>query len=146
MRIVIQRVRSAEVERADQVIARIGCGLVLLVGFERGDGEHLLAPALERIRNLRVFRNGESHFELSLADTGGELLIVPQFTLPANIHRGRRPDFSGALPAVSARPLFEAFIETCHSASVPVQSGEFGTDMLVRLENDGPVTLIVDLP
>ncbi len=145
MRVVIQRVRKASVEIDGAIAGACGAGLLLLVGFGEGDDSTKLAPMAEKIANMRIFADERGKFQHSLLDTSGGVLAIPQFTLFADTSRGRRPEFVGALKPVVARPLFEAFPDALKRAGIEhVASGVFGANMLVALENDGPVTILVE--
>lgn len=145
MRVVLQRVRKASVEIDGKVVGSCGVGLLLLVGFGDGDSEHKLQPMAEKLAMMRIFPDDRGRFHYSLRDVNGGVLAVPQFTLFADTSRGRRPDFNGALRPEIAKPLFEAFPAALLAAGIShVATGVFGADMLVSLENDGPVTIIVE--
>ncbi len=137
---LLQRVSAAEVRVDGHSIARIGGGLLVLVGVQREDTASRAERLLERLMGYRVFEDPHGRMNLSLRDTGGGLLLVPQFTLAADTRKGRRPGFSpAASPALGAR-MFDHLL-ACAAAQVsPVQSGHFGADMQVSLVNDGPVT------
>ena len=137
---LLQRVSVARVMVDDAVIAAIGPGLLVLLGVETGDTVAEADRLLERILNYRVFTDTAGRMNLSLRDTGGGLLLVPQFTLAANTRKGLRPDFSGAAAPESGRRLFEHLVARAQHAHAPVAQGRFGADMQVALTNDGPVT------
>jgi D-tyrosyl-tRNA(Tyr) deacylase len=143
---LIQRVRSAGVEVADRSIADIGRGLLVLVGVERGDTATLAERLAERILNYRVFADSDGKMNLSVTDIGGELLLVPQFTLAADTSSGNRPGFSTAAEPATGATLFEHLLTTIQHSGQNVQSGEFGADMQVSLCNDGPVTFSLRVP
>jgi D-tyrosyl-tRNA(Tyr) deacylase len=145
MRVLLQRVREASVEVEGQEIARIGPGLLLLVGVARGDTEAEARALAEKVATLRVFPQEGAHFDRSLLDTGNEALVVSQFTLYGDTRRGRRPSFDQAAPAGEAEPLVEAFAAALRALGVPVQTGRFGAMMQVALVNDGPVTLLLEM-
>ncbi|MFQ5678864.1 MAG: D-aminoacyl-tRNA deacylase [Gemmatimonadota bacterium] len=144
MRTVVQRVARASVGVDGRQVARIGAGLLALVGFARGDGEEQLRWMGEKLWGLRVFPDAGGHMNRSLEATGGELLLVSQFTLYGDVARGRRPSFVKAAPPEEARSLYERFVSICRGPGRSVQSGEFGAMMEVELINDGPVTLVID--
>lgn len=146
MKLVIQRVSRAEVRVGGAVVGRIGTGMAVLVGLERGDGEEQLERAAQRLITLRVFEDEAGRINRGLDEVGGELLLVSQFTLAGSIRRGRRPSFDRALPADAAAPLFERFVARLRDAGVTVATGSFGALMEVELVNDGPVTLLWDDP
>lgn len=144
MRIVLQRVVEASVRIEEEEIARIGRGLLLLVGIGRGDDEADLRFWSRKIPELRVFPDEEGRMNRSLRDVGGEILCVSQFTLYGDASQGRRPGFDRAAPGPEAAALYEAFLSLLRAEGVPVQSGVFGARMEVALVNDGPVTLILE--
>jgi D-aminoacyl-tRNA deacylase len=137
---LIQRVSTAQVSVDGQVCGQIGAGLLALIGVERGDGPVELARLLERLLDYRVFADEAGRMNRSLRDTGGGLLLVPQFTLAADTRSGNRPGFStAAAPAVAAEQ-FGQLVAAARAAHPVVASGEFGAHMQVALTNDGPVT------
>jgi D-tyrosyl-tRNA(Tyr) deacylase len=145
VKIVLQRVRSASVTVDGALIARISAGLLLLVGFGKDDDESALQPMADKVANLRLFADQGGHFHYSILQTGGAALAVPQFTLYADVAKGRRPDFSGAMPPVRARDFFGRFVTALGSAGIgDVAAGRFGASMQVELVNDGPVTLVLE--
>lgn len=137
---LLQRVSIAQVVVDADVIAAIGPGLLVLVGVETDDTETEADRLLERILNYRVFADAAGKMNLSLRDTDGGLLLVPQFTLAAHTRKGLRPDFSGAAAPESGRRLFEHLAVQAQCNHAPVAQGRFGADMQVTLTNDGPVT------
>lgn len=141
MRIILQRVTEASVEIGGQAHARIGRGLLLLVGFRPEDGPGCLDAAAERLLRYRVFPDAQGKINRSLLDIDGELLLVPNFSLYADTRSGLRPSFSAAAPPAQAAPLFDAFLAALRARHPHVQAGVFGADMQVRLCNDGPLTL-----
>jgi D-tyrosyl-tRNA(Tyr) deacylase len=144
MKMVIQRVSRAEVRVNSEVVGRIGAGLAVLVGLERGDGEPNLERAARRLATLRVFSDGEGRMNRGLEEVGGAVLAVSQFTLAGSIRKGRRPSFDHALAGHAAEPLFDRFLDLLRGEGVTVETGIFGALMDVELVNDGPVTLIWD--
>ncbi|GAG32047.1 unnamed protein product, partial [marine sediment metagenome] len=126
MRIVLQRVSQASVDVAGKQIAEIGKGLLLLVGFAASDLEIDLAKTIRKLVDLRIFEDEEHKMNRSLRDIGGEVLAVSQFTLYADVSKGRRPGFANAAPPELAEPLFDSFVETLTAEGVDVQTGEFG--------------------
>lgn len=142
MRCVIQRVRSASVEVDGNVVSAIGPGLLILGAVEKGDREEEMAAAARKIRQLRIFSDSAGRMNLSVAEIGGSILAVSQFTLAGSIEKGRRPSFDRAEEPERARTLFELFTRELAAEGTPVQSGVFAAMMLVRLENDGPVTFV----
>ena len=138
---LLQRVSSAAVDVDGERIAKIGYGLLVLVGVERGDGENEARRLAERLLNYRVFSDSAGKMNLSLRDTGGEILLVPQFTLAADTHKGNRPGFSAAAEPARGRELFDCLTEAVRMQHATVQTGRFGADMAVSLCNEGPVTI-----
>ena len=137
---LVQRVTAARVEVGGEVVGSIGRGILALVGVERGDGEAEAARLVERVRGYRIFPDAEGRINLSLAQAGGGLLAVPQFTLAADTGKGARPSFSSAAPPQESERLFERFVVLARAHHAPVECGRFGAQMLVHLVNDGPVT------
>ena len=137
---LLQRVTSASVVVASETIGEIGCGLLVLVGVEKGDTQAQADRLLERLLGYRVFADADDKMNLSLRDTGGGLLLVPQFTLAADTRKGARPSFSSAAAPEDGKKLFEYFLKQAQDAHSDVASGQFGADMQVSLTNDGPVT------
>jgi len=146
VRIVVQRVRAASVEAGGATVAATGPGLLIFVGVGRGDGEEDAAWLAEKVAHLRVFEDAGGRMNLSILDAGGEALVVSQFTLYGDCRRGRRPGFDAAARPEQGKALYERFVELLRGGGVPVQTGRFGATMLVRIENDGPVTLCVESP
>jgi D-tyrosyl-tRNA(Tyr) deacylase len=144
MRVVVQRVSSARVLAAGEVVGEIGPGLCVLLGVSRDDGGEEAERLAGRVARLRIFENEEGRFDRSLLDVGGEALVVSQFTLIADTAKGNRPSFSGAAPPEQAEPLYEAFCNALRELSVDIETGRFGARMAVELVNDGPVTIILD--
>jgi D-aminoacyl-tRNA deacylase len=141
MRIVLQRVSFGRVSVEGQIIAQIGAGLVLLVGIGPQDGEDQARYLAEKVANLRIFEDAQGKMNLSLLDTGGEALVVSQFTLYADTRKGRRPSFTDAAPPQVASPLVERLAQLLRELGIPTQTGEFAAHMLVEIHNDGPVTI-----
>jgi len=144
MRAVIQRVSEASVTVADQVVGRINRGLLVLLGVGRSDGQHEVALLAEKISNLRIFPDEDGRFNRSVLDISGEVLLVSQFTLYADTRRGRRPSFSEAAAPEVAGPLVDAFAAALRGRGLKVANGVFGAYMHVHLQNDGPVTIVLD--
>jgi D-tyrosyl-tRNA(Tyr) deacylase len=144
MRAVLQRVRRGRVTAGERVLAEIGHGLVVLLGAGHGDTEAQAKLLVDKIAHLRIFEDEQGKMNLSVLDTGGQAIVVSQFTLYADTRRGRRPSFTDAAPPEVAAPLVDRFVELMREAGVPTQTGEFGAHMLVEIENDGPVTILLD--
>ena len=141
---MIQRVSRASVSVDGEVVASIGPGLLALVGVAEGDGEEEARRLARKCAEMRIFADGEGKFNLSLVDVGGEALVVSQFTLLADVRKGRRPSFVGAAAPEVAEPLVGSFAAALREAGVPTETGRFGAMMSVELVNDGPVTVVVD--
>jgi D-tyrosyl-tRNA(Tyr) deacylase len=144
MRILLQRVSSASVTVAEEVVGEIGRGLLVFVGIGHGDTEEHAEYLVEKAINLRLFEDAAGKMNLSVRDTGGGLLIVSQFTLYADIRRGRRPSFDNAAHPEVAKKLYEYFVNQARIRVTNVATGVFQADMMVRLANDGPVTVFND--
>ena len=144
MRAVLQRVLQASVRINDQEHGRIGKGLLVFLGVGKNDSLDDTVYLAEKIVNLRVFPDQYDKMNLSLAQVGGEILVVSQFTLWGDCRKGRRPSYADAAPPEYARSLYESFIEKLRQHSIPVQTGKFQEMMHVHLINDGPVTLLID--
>ena len=144
MRAVVQRVSEASVRIAGETIGKIGKGFLILLGVTEGDTPELCSYLAEKCAGLRVFTDENDKMNRSLADVGGSVLVVSQFTLFGDVSHGRRPSFTGAAKPDLAIPLYEQFLAECERLGFPPQHGEFGAYMQVASENDGPVTLIVD--
>jgi D-tyrosyl-tRNA(Tyr) deacylase len=144
MRVVIQRVSRASVSVDGEIVGVIGVGYVVLVGFTHGDEAPQLQWMADKIVGLRLFPDDVGKMNRDLAEAGGALLVVSQFTLYGNTRKGRRPSFVDAAAPDEATVLYERFIEELRASGVPVETGSFGAMMDVELVNDGPVTLILD--
>ncbi len=144
MRALLQRVTEASVEADDQVIGRIDRGVVTLLGVAAGDGPADSRYLADRILHLRIFDDPGGKLNHSLLETNGACLLVSQFTLLANTTRGRRPDFLAAAPPDVAAPLVREVAAQLREGGVPVVEGRFGARMIVRLANEGPVTVLLD--
>ena len=145
MRVVLQRVSSAEVTVAKRSVGVIGTGLVLLVGFQASDGEIEATWIADKVVGLRVFPDDDGKMNRSLNDVGGGLLVVSQFTLYGDVKKGRRPSFLDAAPRESAIPLYDKFVALLRErAPGRVETGEFGALMNVELVNQGPVTILLE--
>lgn len=144
MRAVIQRVSESHVSVAGQEVGRIGPGLMILLGVEDGDTEADVAYMADKVVNLRIFEDAEEKMNLSIQDVGGALLVVSQFTLLGDARKGRRPSFSNAARPEEANCLYELFVAQCQRTGLTVETGQFQQHMVVRIDNDGPVTLLLD--
>ena len=146
MRVVLQRVSRAEVRIDGRRVGGIGAGFVVLAGFAPSDTEATLDWMAEKILGLRLFSDAQGKMNLDLDEVGGALLVVSQFTLYGDAHKGRRPSFTDAAPPAVAIPLYERFVALLkeRSGGIRVETGEFGAMMEVELVNDGPVTLILE--
>ncbi|MBQ4282335.1 MAG: D-tyrosyl-tRNA(Tyr) deacylase [Lachnospira sp.] len=144
MKFVIQRVNHANVAIDGQVVGSIEKGLLILMGVSDTDTESMLTKFADKITKMRIFADAEGKTNLSLADVGGELLIVSQFTLYADCRKGNRPSFTSAGAPDTANALYEQFVALCRQRISKVETGEFGADMKVTLENDGPFTIVLD--
>ena len=144
MRIVIQRVSEASVAVDGERIAGIGPGLLLLVGVAAADDEADARKLAHKCAEMRIFSDGEGRFNLSLLDVAGAALVVSQFTLLADVRRGRRPSFEEAARPEDAQPIFGAFVDELAHLGVDAETGRFGAKMQVTLINEGPVTIVLD--
>lgn len=144
MRAVIQRVKHAEVSVNGKEISRINGGLLILLGIGPNDQEENARTMTKKIAALRIFQDDQDKMNLSVLDCGGEALVVSQFTLYADTRKGNRPSFTGAALPNLAEPLVDRFAALLNEQGVPTQKGEFGAYMQVELENDGPVTIILE--
>lgn len=142
---LIQRVTSARVELDEETVGKIGAGLLALVAVQPGDGEAQARRLLERIVGYRVFGDADGKMNLSLADTGGGLLLVSQFTLAADTHSGMRPGFSTAAAPAEAERWFSRLFDLARERAAGVETGRFGAHMRVHLVNDGPVTFRLEV-
>jgi len=144
MRAVLQRVTRASVRVGGETVGEIGSGLVVLLGVAREDEEADALYLVEKVLNLRVFEDAEGRMNLSLAEAGGALLAVSQFTLYGDVRKGRRPSWFDAAPPELARPLYEFFVTEARARGARVETGSFQAMMEVELVNDGPVTILLD--
>jgi D-tyrosyl-tRNA(Tyr) deacylase len=129
-----------------RTVAEIGPGLVILLGVGHGDSEAIARALVEKIAYLRVFEDDQGKMNRSIRDQGGQAIVVSQFTLYADTRKGRRPSFTDAALPDLARPLVDRFAQLLTEQGVPAQQGEFGAHMLVEIENDGPVTIVLEMP
>ena len=144
MRVVVQRVSRAAVRIDGNTVGSIGVGHVVLVGFTHGDEVAQVQWMADKVVGLRLFQDDEGKMNLDLAEVGGSLLVVSQFTLYGNARKGRRPSFIDAAAPDEATALYEQFVDALRASGVHVETGSFGAMMDVELVNDGPVTLILD--
>ena len=144
MRAVIQRVKHGKVSVDNHTVAEINLGLVILLGIGHGDDETKISYLADKIASLRIFEDAQGKMNQSLLDVHGEALVVSQFTLYADTSKGRRPSFTDAALPDLARPLVEMFAMKLTNLGIPTQQGEFGAHMLVEIDNDGPVTIILE--
>ena len=144
MRALLQRVSRASVTVEGQIVGQIGQGLLVLLGVGQNDSEVQVKTLAEKIAHLRIFGDDEGKMNRSLLDSGGEVLVISQFTLYANTRRGRRPSFTEAAPPALAEPLVERFKDALASYGLTVASGVFGAYMTIDLRNEGPVTIWLD--
>jgi D-tyrosyl-tRNA(Tyr) deacylase len=144
MRAVLQRVTRASVRVEGETVGEIASGLLVLLGIARDDTEQDARYLLEKIVSLRIFEDAEGRMNLSVAETGGALLVVSQFTLYGDVRRGRRPSWSEAAAPEVAEPLYEFFVSEARKMPVRVETGGFRRMMKVELVNDGPVTILLD--
>ena len=144
MRALIQRVSRASVTVDEKVVGDIGKGLLIFLGIGLEDTENTVKTLVDKIVQLRIFSDQQGKMNLSLLDVQGEVLVVSQFTLHADVRHGRRPGFTKAAPPSIAIPLYELFKDTCKNYALTVESGVFGAMMQVELCNDGPVTIWID--
>lgn len=144
MRTVIQRVSHGQVTIEDNVIAKIGRGVIILLGIAPNDGQAQIDYLVRKISELRIFEDSEGKMNLSLMDIHGEAIVVSQFTLYADTRKGRRPSFGkAALPEI-ASPIVDQFVEAMRAKGIKTQTGEFGAHMHVDIHNDGPVTILIE--
>lgn len=144
MRAVIQRVNHAQVSVEGSTVGRVELGLCVFVGVGREDTELDAAALADKVVGLRIFEDDAQKMNLSVLEVGGAVLAVSQFTLFGDVRKGKRPSFTAALEPVRAEALFEQFCSECRSRGARVETGRFRTHMLVSLDNDGPVTILVD--
>ena len=145
MRAVLQRVRSASVTVGGEVVGAIGAGVCVLVGVTHSDEPHTAQILADKVWNLRMMPDEQGRIGRSVADARGEILLISQFTLYGDVCRGRRPSWAGAAKPQLAEPLIEEVGRALRTMGAHVETGVFGADMVVSIENDGPVTLILDI-
>jgi D-aminoacyl-tRNA deacylase len=147
MRVVIQRVTSSHVAIAGQIVGKIGRGLTMLVGIAETDTEADLDWMVRKCLDLRLFpADSGERFDRSIQDIQGELLVISQFTLYADCRKGRRPSFDRAAPPAVAEALYQQFVAKLRSSGLPIETGQFGASMQVDIQNDGPVTILLETP
>ena len=144
MRLVVQRVTRASVRAGDELLGEIGAGAVVLAGIGHDDTEEIVDRMADKLIGLRYFEDADGRTNVGIADVEGALLVVSQFTLYADVRRGRRPGFTGAAQPDLAVPLLDRFVERLRATGLRVETGRFGAEMAVELVNDGPFTLILD--
>lgn len=144
MRAVIQRVQRASVTVGNEIIGKIGHGLLILLGVGGGDNESDMKYIADKTMGLRIFSDEDDKMNLSVTDIDGEILVVSQFTLYGDCRKGRRPNFTPAMEPVGANEMYEKFLAYLKDNGMKVQHGSFGADMKVELVNDGPVTVLLD--
>lgn len=144
MRLVLQRVKGAEVKVEGQTVGKVGKGLVVFLGVKNGDGEGDAKYLAEKVTKLRVFEDTSGKFNLSIMDVGGEVLVVSQFTLYGDCRKGRRPSFTQASPPEEAIKLYQRFVTLLQERGLRVETGVFGSRMLVEIQNQGPVTFVLE--
>lgn len=145
MRVVVQRVNKAQVIIDNEVVGKIKRGFLLLVGLREGDELDQVKKAADKIAKMRIFEDEDGKTNLSLKDVNGEILSVSQFTLLANTKKGNRPSFVEAMRPPKSKDLWEDFNQELENRGFHVETGEFGADMQVSLENDGPFTIVLDI-
>ncbi|WP_125152683.1 D-aminoacyl-tRNA deacylase [Clostridium rectalis] len=144
MRAVVQRVKSSKVEVDGKTVGSINSGLNVLLGISKEDSEKDVDYLKDKILNLRIFEDDQGKMNRSLLDVGGELIVISQFTLYGDCRKGKRPSFIEALGGKEAKVLYKEFVKRCKEVLGKVETGEFGADMKVSIENDGPVTILLD--
>jgi len=141
---VLQRVSRASVEVGGEKISSIGKGLLLLVGADKGDSQEIAAILADKCLTLRIFEDEEGKMNNSISNADGEILAVSQFTLSADLSRGRRPSFTTAMEPEAAEKLFDYFVDRLKNSGLNIRTGKFGAKMKVEIENDGPVTFVLE--
>ena len=144
MRVVVQRVNSSKVTVEGEIVGSINKGLNLLIGISKEDTEEDLLYLKDKILNLRIFEDENDKMNLSLLDVKGEILAISQFTLYGDCRKGRRPNFMEAEGGERAKTLYKRFVELLRESNLKVETGKFGAHMIVDIQNDGPVTLMLD--
>ena len=144
MRAVVQRVSSSKVEVNGEIVGSINKGINILIGISKDDSEDDLLYIKDKVINLRIFEDENDKMNLSVLDIKGEILVISQFTLYGDCRKGRRPNFMEAEGGERAKAFYERFVELLKESNLKIQTGEFGAHMKVDIQNDGPVTLIID--
>ena len=144
MRLVVQRAARASVRSGDELLGDIGQGAVVLAGVGADDTPEVVDRMADKLLGLRYFADADGRTNLSIAEAGGAFLVISQFTLHADLRRGRRPGFTGAAVPDVAMPLIDRFVERLRASGAAVETGRFGAEMAVELVNDGPFTLVLD--
>lgn len=144
MRIVVQRVKAASVLVDDRSVGEIEAGLLVFIGVGKDDTLKEVSYMADKIVNLRIFEDQAGKMNLSVLDSGGQVLAVPQFTLYGDVKKGRRPNFTEAAPPEWGQHLFDEIVKDIAARGIKVETGEFGANMLVKISNDGPCTIIID--
>ena len=144
MKLILQRVTGASVYVDEENIANINRGILILFGVEKGDGEDQTSFLADKTLNLRIFPDDSGKMNFSCVDIGGDILVVSQFTLAGDCSRGRRPGFDRAADPVTARTLYEGYVELLNRSELKVSTGRFAADMKVQSVNDGPVTFLLE--
>ena len=145
MKCVIQRVRHASVRVGEEIVSEIGIGMLVLAAVEKGDSEQAMRDSARKIRELRIFSDDAGKMNRDVAEAGGSILAVSQFTLAGSIAKGRRPSFDHAEEPGRAREMFEIFVAELGATGIAVKTGRFREMMIVSLENDGPVTFVYEM-
>ena len=145
MKAVVQRCRAASVEVDGKVVGQISHGLTVFLGIAGGDDESCAARMAQKIAALRIFDDADGRFDLSVRDVGGAALVISNFTVCGDARKGTRPNFGGAAPAEKANHLYSRFVKLLEDNAVPVQTGIFAASMRVAVENDGPVTVVLEV-
>jgi D-tyrosyl-tRNA(Tyr) deacylase len=141
---IIQRVSQAQVTVHDEIVGQIGPGLLALTSVTPDDDARDIEWTAQKLVSLRIFRNGDKHFDLDVREVNGSILLVSNFTVAADARKGRRPSFDSAAPPQVAQGMFDQFVEAVRATGVPTQTGRFAADMKVSLTNEGPATFIID--
>ena len=144
MKALIQRVNRASVNVENKVVGQIGRGIVVFIGVERDDSEKDARYLADKIKDLRIFPRGQSEFDISVSEINGEILIISQFTLLANLRKGRRPSFADAAPPDKAQLMYDFFVNQIRATGLKTETGVFQEHMLVHIDNNGPFTLWID--